>query len=112
MKKSRMVGRSDTITKATVSFVLSFAPRMWLFSSKSSFTRFLITRKLRTRISRRFIFMTAKMRTLLYFGRGRIKATSLYSIMEKMTSRTTITAASNLSLFFFCSKSELKLIGL
>ena len=114
MKNSKMVGKSDIITKATVSFLFSFTPSRWIFSSNNSFTRFLITRKLSISISMRLMFITANIKTFPYLGIGLMSPTSLYSITENIISSSNTTVARNLSLKVLSLKSidKFKFIGI
>ena len=64
------VGKRERVTKARTSLVLSLAPIILFFLSKSSLTKFLTVRKRRRRSNITLILISAKAIILLEKGRA------------------------------------------
>jgi len=69
-KKRMTVGNRERVTKARTNLVLSLAPIILFFLSKSSLTKFLTVRKRRRRSNITLILISAKAIILLEKGRA------------------------------------------
>jgi hypothetical protein len=109
-KKRMTVGKSERVTKAKTSLVLSFAPMIFFFLSNRSFTRFRTVRKRRRRSRMTLIFIKAKIRMLLEIGRSKPRSKTLIpkKVRKQIATNRKITRYRSrrrlIRSFFFASK--------